>query len=60
MPLMLPLARRLVLVKEGEEWRTVKEEERGDREDMLVTVFENGEMVKTWTWQEVKARAAES
>ena len=51
---------RLVLVKEGEEWRTVKEEERGDREDMLVTVFENGEMVKTWTWQEVKARAAES
>ena len=49
---------RLVLVREGEEWLTVKEEERGDRQDQLVTVFEDGEMVKTWTWQEVKERAS--
>ena len=37
---------------------TVREEESGDREDMLVTVFQDGEMVKTWSWEEVKARAA--
>jgi len=48
---------RLVLVREGQDWLTVKEEERGEREDQLVTVFEDGEMVKTWTWQEVKERA---
>lgn len=27
------------------------------REDVLVTVFENGSMVKEWTWDEVKANA---
>ena len=50
---------RLVLVREGEAWLTVREEERGDREDLLVTVFEDGEMVRTWDWDEVKSRAAQ-
>lgn len=27
------------------------------RKDVLVTVFENGEIVKNWTWDEVKANA---
>ena len=48
---------RLVLVRDGEGWRTVTEEERGDREDQLVTVFQDGELVKEWGWEEVKARA---
>ena len=49
---------RLVLVREGEDWLTVREEERGDRGDEMVTVFEDGEMVTTWDWDEVKSRAA--
>jgi len=49
---------RLVLVKEGEDWLTVREEDRGDREDVMVTVFEDGEMVRTWQWEEVRSRAA--
>jgi len=48
---------RLVLVRDGEKWSTVTEGERGDREDQLVTVFENGTMIKEWEWEEVKARA---
>ena len=49
---------RLVLVREGEGWATVREEERGPREDQLVTVFRDGEMLREWTWDEVTARAA--
>ena len=50
---------RLVLVRDGDSWSTVTEEERGDREDQLVTVFHNGDLVKEWSWQEVRARAAQ-
>ena len=50
---------RLVLVREGSDWLTVREEERGEREDVMVTVFEDGEMVRTWDWEEVKSRAAQ-
>lgn len=48
---------RLVLIRDGEGWTTVTESERGDREDQLVTVFENGDLVKEWGWDEVKERA---
>ena len=50
---------RLVLVKDDEGWRTVTEAERGDREDQLVTVFNNGEIVQHWSWDQVRTRAAE-
>lgn len=49
---------KLVLVNDGETWTTVREEERGDREDQLVTVFHNGDMVKEWSWQEIRTKAA--
>ena len=51
---------RLVLVRTGEAggMETVREQERGGREDLLVTVFENGEIVRDWTWEEVRARAS--
>ena len=48
---------RLVLVKDGEGWKTVTDREKGEREDQLVTVFEDGNLVKEWGWEEVKARA---
>lgn len=46
---------RLKLVREDGEFRTVREEAPG--EDELVTVFENGELVREWTFDEVRARA---
>ena len=50
---------RLVLVRDSDTGAvvTVREEERGEREDLMVTVFENGELVRDWTWEEVKTRA---
>jgi len=51
---------RLVLVRDGEIWSTVTETERGDRQDQLVTVFENGDLVKEWCWDEVRARALQN
>jgi len=48
---------RLALVRNQDKtWSTVKERERGDREDQLVTVFKDGEMVREWKWSEVVAR----
>jgi len=47
---------RLVLVKNGNNWETLKECELGDREDQLVTVFENGNIIKDWSWEEIKTR----
>ena len=49
---------RLVLVKDDEGWRTTTETRRKGMEDHLVTVFENGEMVREWGWDEVKSRAS--
>ena len=49
---------RLVLVKDGEDWHTVTDHQRGDREDQLVTVFENGDLVREWGWEDVKAKAS--
>jgi len=47
---------RLVLLKEDSEWKTVTEKERGEREDVLVTVFEDGELKTDWDWDEIKKR----
>jgi nicotinamide phosphoribosyltransferase len=43
----------LKLVREGNSYTTVGIDD--PREDILVTVFENGTMMKEWTWDEVKA-----
>lgn len=49
---------RLLLVKEDGVYKTITEAERKkDQEDELVTVFENGELVKEYTFEEVRRRA---
>jgi nicotinamide phosphoribosyltransferase len=45
----------LKLVREGNSYINVGIDD--PREDVLVTVFENGNMVKEWTWDEVKTNA---
>jgi nicotinamide phosphoribosyltransferase len=47
---------RLKLVKDGDTFKTVRFEEPG--EDLLVTVFEAGELVKEITFDEVRKNAA--
>ncbi len=49
---------RLALVKEKGEWNTVLEKELNGRKNYLETVFENGELVKEITFDEVRANAA--
>jgi len=49
---------KIILVKEDGEFKTIKESEKGPgQDDELVCVFENGEMVKEWTFEEVRKRA---
>ncbi len=52
-------AGRLALVKDDKTFRTVREEEaiRFGLADELVTVFENGELLKEYTFAEVRERA---
>jgi len=52
-------AGRLALVRDAEtgQYSTVKEEERGEREDRLVTVMEDGALLQDWTWEQVLNRA---
>lgn len=45
----------LKLVRKGNTYVTVGIDD--PREDILVTVFENGDMIKEWTWDEVKANS---
>lgn len=49
-------AGRLKLIKVNGEYKTVRLEEPG--EDILVTVFENGDITKEWTFVEVRKNAA--
>ncbi|MEM9340240.1 MAG: nicotinate phosphoribosyltransferase [Bacteroidota bacterium] len=49
-------AGRLKLVKEDGNFTTVGEKEKPELPDELVTVFENGEVVKEYTFEEVRAR----
>ena len=50
---------RLFLLKKGEVWSTVNKLENSS-DDMLVTVYENGDMVHEWGWEDVKARTCEN
>lgn len=49
-------AGRLKLVRDGNTFATVQESD--PRPDELVTVFENGQIVKTYTFSEIRERAA--
>jgi nicotinamide phosphoribosyltransferase len=48
-------AGRLKLIKENGQLRTVSESAAG--EDLLQTVFENGELKKSYTFEEIRERA---
>jgi len=49
-------AGRLKLVKNNGIYETIREDAGSKLPDELVTVFENGEMVKEYSWEEVQAR----
>ena len=48
---------RLKLIRQDDTWQTVAEDSHPKVEDQLVTVFENGELTKEWTFEEVRERA---
>lgn len=48
---------RLALVKMGAKWETKQENEVAPERNSLVTVFENGELVKKYTFAEVRKNA---
>jgi nicotinamide phosphoribosyltransferase len=48
-------AGRLKLVREAGEFRTVAE--KGEGKDLLETVFENGELKKSYTFEEIRENA---
>jgi nicotinamide phosphoribosyltransferase len=48
---------KLKLVKINGAYQTVKQAEHTEIPDELVTVFENGGIIKQWTFEEVKALA---
>jgi nicotinamide phosphoribosyltransferase len=48
---------RLKLIKTPTGYETIQEGERPELKDQLVTIFENGELVKEWTFEEVKENA---
>ena len=49
---------RLKLIREGNRFVTVNENSYPDKKDELVTVFENGEIKKEYTFEDVRERAA--
>lgn len=51
---------RLKLIKTEEGYQTVGENEFPELADELVTVFENGELIQEWNFEEVRALAARS
>jgi len=48
---------RLKLIKVNGEYKTVQESEYPDHQNELITVFENGKLVKEYTFEEVRANA---
>ncbi len=48
---------RLALIKTEAGYETIKESDLGDRKNILETVFENGEITKEYTFDEVRANA---
>lgn len=51
---------RLKLVIDNGTYKTVQENDFPELPDQLVTVFENGNITKQWTFEEVRARALRS
>lgn len=49
---------RLKLIREGNRFTTVSENTHADKKDELVTVFENGEIKKEYTFEQVRERVA--
>ncbi|MEL7003652.1 MAG: nicotinate phosphoribosyltransferase [Bacteroidota bacterium] len=49
---------RLKLIKHENGYKTVPQNEYSELDDELVTVFENGEIIKEWTFEEIRDRAA--
>ena len=47
-------AGKLKLIKIVGEYKTVREQEYPDKGDILKTVFENGKIVKEYTFNEIK------
>lgn len=45
---------RLALIKENNEFRTIREDELGDRENLLIPVFRNGKILTTYDFEEVR------
>eukprot|EP01060_Flectonema_neradi_P006721 TRINITY_DN145_c2_g1_i2.p1 TRINITY_DN145_c2_g1~~TRINITY_DN145_c2_g1_i2.p1 ORF type:complete len:473 (+),score=130.05 TRINITY_DN145_c2_g1_i2:78-1496(+) len=50
---------RMALVKTDKGWETRTQLTADDKDDQLVEVFRDGEIIKTWTFEEIRARAAE-
>ena len=49
---------RLALIKEGDRFETIREDQLGNRADCLQTVFENGNIVREYTFEEVRKNAS--
>ena len=50
-------AGRLKLVKTDEGYKTLRQEEQPELKDELVTVFENGKIIKEYTFEEIRENA---
>ena len=48
---------RLKLIKKDGEYQTVAEGDFPELEDQLITVFENGKLLKEWTFEDVRNKA---
>lgn len=49
---------RLALIEDGEgNFKTVRKQDLGNRENKLITLFRNGELLKEWTLEEIRERA---
>jgi nicotinamide phosphoribosyltransferase len=48
---------RLALIKVDDEYRTVRQEDASPEENLLVPVFRNGKLLRTWGFDEVIARS---
>ena len=48
---------RLKLVHLDGEYKTVQENEYPELPDELITIFENGEIIQEWTFEEIRERA---
>jgi len=49
---------RLALVRTDDGYVTVREDQLGTRNNELISIFRNGELLVNWTFEEIRARAA--